>query len=121
MKQLIKNTLSYIIAIAFVILSLGSDELGPNGEVLNIDQNITYKDDPDNILGSDLGWTVTPTIKNSGGPGTITIHAKISTDIGDFSQYKDVYFEEDEIRILEFIFWEPNVWTTGSYEVKIVK
>ncbi len=130
MKKLTKGFLSILIFVFFILIAFASEESDeeqlskprpPIGKVINIDQNTTSKKDDSNILGEDIGWIIKPTIKNLGGEGTLTIHAKISTNMGDFSQYRDVEFESGEIKILEFVFWEPTILTEGSYEVKFLQ
>ncbi len=120
MKKTSKYLLSLSMVISFIILAVGSTKSEPKGEVLNVDRNTTFRKDKANIWGEDIGWTIKPTIKNIGGDGMLTIHAKISTNMGDFSQYRDVHFDKSEIKILEFVFWEPNVLTKGSYDVKFI-
>ena len=62
----------------------------------------------------DAGINVEMTVRNEGKAGFIKVEATLNSSEGSFSRNQDVYFKENEVKNLEYLFHEVTINASNS-------
>lgn len=112
----VKNLITLIGLVFFILISLGSTET-LTSEAIGDLSHLKVEPSTDIINGEfDAGYLITFVVTNRGKTGPIKIRPSLSSSEGEWSRSQTINFNRGESKRFSYFFHEPSISATNIYE-----